>query len=501
MTAARAAVATLVWLSACGGGGGAGPRVTVASKAFTESVILGEMTAALARGAGATVEHRRQLGGTEIVFRALETGAVDVYPEYTGTLTLEILRAEMAGRSDARTLADVLAVHGLRATRPLGFHNNYGIAMTEARAAALGIRRISDLRAHPELRVVVSNEVMSRADGWPGLRAAYALPHEARGMDHDLAYRALAGGAADVTDVYTTDAEIRAHGLRVLDDDRRFFAAYEALLVYRADLATRAPAVVAAIERLEGRLDNAAMIALNARAKLDHVPESGVAADFLTAHVGGAVTAAARERVLATIASRAIEHTAMVALSLLAAIAVAVPLGIVAARRPRLGRVVVGVAGLLQTIPSLALLVLLIPLVGIGSPPAVTALFLYGLLPIVRNTHAGLVGIPESLRLSARALGLSSAARLRLVELPLAMPTIVAGIKTSAVIAVGTATVGALVGAGGFGQPILTGIRLNDFGLILQGALPAAAMAVGLESLLAAVERRVVPRGLRPPGA
>src|SRR6185369_9892113 len=152
-----------------------------------------------------------------------------------------------------------------------------------------------------------------------------------------------------------------------------------------------------------------------------------------------------------------------------------------------------------QTIPSLALLVMLIPLLGIGSPPAVAALFLYGLLPIVRNTHAGLVGIPESLRSSARALGLPSRARLRRVELPLALPLIVAGIKTSAVIAVGTATIGALVGAGGFGQPILTGIRLDDFGLILQGAVPAALMAIGLEAALGALERRVVPRGLRAP--
>ena len=186
-------------------------------------------------------------------------------------------------------------------------------------------------------------------------------------------------------------------------------------------------------------------------------------------------------------------------LSLLAAIALAVPLGIVAARRPRIGRIVVGAAGLMQTIPSLALLVLLIPLLGIGSPPVIAALFLYGLLPIVRNTHAGLVGIPESLEISARALGLPPRARLRMIELPLAMPFIVAGIKTSAVIAVGTATVGALVGAGGFGQPILTGIRLDDFGLILQGAVPAAVMALALEALLGAVERRVVPRGLRPP--
>ena len=469
--------------------------VVVASKGFTESVILGEMVAALVRGAGVPVEHRRQLGGTEVVFRALETGAVDVYPEYTGTLTKEILRNEMADRS----LDAVLAAHGLRATKPLGFDNSYGLAMTEARAAALGIRRISDLLAHPELNLVFSNEVMNRGDGWPGLRARYGLPHEARGMDHDLAYRALGSGGVDVMDVYTTDPEIHANKLRVLEDDRRFFPTYEALLLYRADLAARAPAAITAMARLEGKLDNKVMIGLNERVKMDHVPESDAAVDFVTANVSDTAIVAPRQHALSAIAARAAEHTTLVLLSLLAAIALAVPLGIVAARRPRIGRIVVGAAGLMQTIPSLALLVLLIPLLGIGSPPVIAALFLYGLLPIVRNTHAGLVGIPESLEISARALGLPPRARLRMIELPLAMPFIVAGIKTSAVIAVGTATVGALVGAGGFGQPILTGIRLDDFGLILQGAVPAAVMALALEALLGAVERRVVPRGLRPP--
>jgi len=469
--------------------------VVVASKGFTESVILGEMVAALVRGAGVPVEHRRQLGGTEVVFRALETGAVDVYPEYTGTLTKEILRKEMADRS----LDAVLAAHGLRATKPLGFDNSYGLAMTEARAAALGIRRISDLLAHPELNLVFSNEVMNRGDGWPGLRARYGLPHEARGMDHDLAYRALGSGGVDVMDVYTTDPEIHANKLRVLEDDRHFFPTYEALLLYRADLAARAPAAITAMARLEGKLDNKVMIGLNERVKMDHVPESDAAVDFVTANVSDTAIVAPRQHALSAIAARAAEHTTLVLLSLLAAIALAVPLGIVAARRPRIGRIVVGAAGLMQTIPSLALLVLLIPLLGIGSPPVIAALFLYGLLPIVRNTHAGLVGIPESLEISARALGLPPRARLRMIELPLAMPFIVAGIKTSAVIAVGTATVGALVGAGGFGQPILTGIRLDDFGLILQGAVPAAVMALALEALLGAVERRVVPRGLRPP--
>jgi osmoprotectant transport system permease protein len=442
------------------------------------------------------VEHQRQLGGTKVVWRALETGAVDAYPDYTGTLYEEILRDETPGRT-LDELGAALARHGLRMTAPLGFANGYALAMTEARAGALGIRRISDLATHPDLRLVFSNEVMDRRDGWPGLRERYALPQRARGMDHDLAYRALDAGAVDVMDIYATDAEIRAHHLRVLEDDRGYFPSYEALFIYRAALAERDPAAVAALRQLEGQLSAPAMIAVNARAKLDHVPESEVAAGFLAQHHFDGARAAAKEGPLRALAQRAAEHTTLVVLSLLAAIALGVPLGILAARRPRLGRFVVGAAGLLQTVPSIALLVLLIPLVGIGTPPALVALFLYGLLPIVRNTHTGLVGIPEPLRDSARALGLAPGARLRLVELPLALPAIVAGIKTSAVIAVGTATIGALVGAGGFGQPILTGIRLDDFSLILQGAVPSAVMALALEWIFDLVERRAVPRGLR----
>jgi osmoprotectant transport system permease protein len=159
---------------------------------------------------------------------------------------------------------------------------------------------------------------------------------------------------------------------------------------------------------------------------------------------------------------------------------------------------VLGAVGVLQTVPSLALLVVLIPLMGIGAAPTVAALFLYSLLPIVRNTHAGLAGIAPSLIDSADALGLSRAARLRRIELPLAAPTIMAGVKTAAVIAVGLATLGAIVGAGGYGQPILTGIRLNSTPLILEGAIPAALLALVVQGLLGLAERRLTPRGLRP---
>jgi len=182
---------------------------------------------------------------------------------------------------------------------------------------------------------------------------------------------------------------------------------------------------------------------------------------------------------------------------LLAAILVAVPLGVLAAKRPRLGQPVLAVAGVVQTVPTLALLVFMIPLFGIGTVPAIVALFLYGLLPIVRNTHAGITGIPASVRESAEALGLPPGAILRLVELPLASPLIFAGIQSAPVINVGTATLGALIGAGGLGQPIFTGIRLDDVGLILAGAVPASMLALAVQALFELGARLLVPRGLR----
>jgi osmoprotectant transport system permease protein len=253
---------------------------------------------------------------------------------------------------------------------------------------------------------------------------------------------------------------------------------------------------VRALRRLGGRIDAATMTAMNARVKLDRVPEPRVASEFLARELGvlaPVVDETRGQRLLRTTR----DHLTLVGISLSAALALALPLGILAAKRPRLGTAILGAAGVLQTVPSLALLVLMIPLLGIGPPPAIAALLLYSLLPIVRNTHSGLRAIPDPLRESAEALGLSPAARLLRVELPLASPAILAGIKTSAVINVGTATLGALIGAGGYGEPILTGIRLDDAGLLLEGAVPAALLALGVQSLFDALEHVLVPRGLR----
>ena len=465
----------------------AAAALQVGSKQFTESVIVAEIAVQTLRAAGIAAEHRKELGGTRVLWEALRAGQIDLYPEYTGTLSQELLGGE-------RDVAAALRAAGLRMSASLGFEDTYAMGMRRADAERLGIRSLSDLAARPGIEIAVSNEFLRRRDGWPRLREVYGFSGaRVRGMDHALAYAALRAGEIAATDLYSTDAEIKAGDLRVLEDDRGAFPRYDAVLLRRAHLPAEA---VRALAGLEGAISAEEMVAMNARALLDRVPEAQVAADFLRRKHG--IVAESRPRaLLARIGQRTLEHLFLVAVSLAAAIAIAVPLGIAAWRLPRAGRAILGAAGVIQTVPSLALLVFMIPLLGIGAGPAIVALFLYSLLPIVRGTHAGLTGIAPELRESGAALGLPPRAVLRLVELPLATPSILAGIQTAAVIDVGTATLGALIGAGGYGQPILTGIRLADTRLILEGAVPAALLALAVQALFALLERILVPRGLR----
>jgi osmoprotectant transport system permease protein len=475
------ALAVLCALSVCIPASAQG--LTVGSKRFTESYILGEI---IAQSAGAT--HKPGLGNTAILLEALKSGSIDVYPEYTGTIAREILKTEE--RLDLAGLNRKLSALGLAAGIALGFGNSYALGMRRKDADRLGVKRISELANHAQLRVGLSHEFLGRADGWPGLQAAYRLPQKPRGLDHGIAYEALAAGEIDVIDLYTTDAKIERYGIVALQDDRSFFPAYDAVLLYRAEVAGR----LAALKKLEGRIDTATMVRLNARAELDKVPFADVAREFLGSTAQrrntfwAALFAPDFGRLLA-------EHVGLVFGSLAIAALAGIPLGLLAARVRRLAQPVLVLAGLLQTIPSLALLAVLIPLTGtIGVWPAMIALFLYALLPIVRNTHAGLLGVPRGVVQAGTALGLSSRQVLAKVELPLALPVILAGLKTSAVINVGTATIAAFIGAGGFGERITQGLALNDHVVLLAGALPAAALALLVHGAFELIERRLVAR-------
>ena len=448
--------------------------VIVGSKVFTESVILGEVATQSLRQQGIEARHDRELGSTRILWTALLSGRIDTYVEYTGTIAAELLNNPELRTDDE--LRAALAARGLRMSAPLGFIDTYALGVRDDLAQRLGLASISDLAAHPELRIGLSNEFLGRADGWPGLSATYHLQAFApKGLDHEVAYRGLASGSIDVTDFYSTDPEIDRNHLRILTDDRRFFPDYRGVYLYRTNAR---PEMVRVLDSLGGRLDTAGMRRLNAAVTLGHRAEAQVAAEWLGL---ARETVGQGESRLTRILTRLREHLLLSGLSALVAVLIGIPLGIVSARRQGVGRWIIGTSGVLQTVPSLALLVFMIPVLGLGFLPACVALFLYSLLPIVRGTATGLMEIPASLQEAATSLGLTTRTRLTRIELPLAMRSILSGIKTASVINVGTATLGAIIGAGGFGQTIMSGIRLNDTGLILEGAIPAALLAVAVE--------------------
>ena len=460
----------------------------VGSKRFTESYILGEI---IVKAAGGAV-HRQGLGNTGIVFAALKAGSIDLYPEYTGTIAKEILKLD--GNAGIDELNRALAPMGFGVAVPFGFNNSYALAMRDERAQQLGIRSLSDLAKHANLKLGLSQEFIGRADGWPGLKSAYGLPFATpSGLDHGLAYEAVAAGKIDVMDIYTTDAKIERFSLRVLEDDRKFFPRYDAVLLYRLDVLRRFPKEFELLKKLEGRIPERTMIRLNAAAELQG--RSFAEAAALLGSESGSVTKTER-KFLSVLFGPDFwrltgEHLVLVFVSLAAGIAIGVPLGVVASKLKGATQLILGAVGVIQTIPSLALFAFLIALLGtIGTLPALIALFLYALLPIVRNTHAGLDAISTGMRQASLALGLARRDRLRRIEIPLALPSILAGIKTSAVINVGTATIAAFVGAGGYGERIVSGLALNDNATLLAGAIPAAALALIVQGTFELGERR-----------
>jgi osmoprotectant transport system substrate-binding protein/osmoprotectant transport system permease protein len=487
------------------------PPVIVASKPFGESYLLAEMFAQLLEARGFTVERRPGLGATELAFQALRTGAIDVYPEYTGTgLTAILHEAALSDPRDAFTrvaleFARRWDIHWLP---PLGFENTYAIAVRRETAERLGLHTLTDLaRAGPQLTAGLTPDFIGRPDGLPGIQRAYGIGFKAvRALGPAIKYQALAAGNVDVIDGYATDGFIARYDLVVLQDDRRFFPPYQAAAMVGSRLYREAPGAVLALEELSGRLSEAAMRGLNRRVEVDNAPIGAVAKDALRQLglvAGGeaerrAGGQAGRESLGAymlaqgpTLLRLTGRHLLLVAISLAAAVLVALPLGLLLERTDRAAEATIRVVGLLQTIPGIALLAFMIPLLGIGVVPALVALFLYSLYPILRNTYTGVRAADRDAVSAALAIGMTPGQVLRYVRLPLAAPVIMAGIRTAAVINVGTATLAAFIGAGGLGDPIVAGLSLSDSRMILSGAIPAAMLALAVDAALGLLERAV----------
>jgi osmoprotectant transport system permease protein len=464
--------------------------VVIGSKNFTESYILAEAAAQLLEHNGIEVERRLGLNGTRISFQALVNDAIDLYPEYSGTIS-EVILGD-SSLSDWQDIEAALAERGLMLLAPLGFDNTYAIAVTGEVAREHNLQAISDLNSLPALRVAFPHEFLNRPDGWPGLQSLYRLPQRVGGIEHGLIYEAMENAQVDVTAVYSTDGEISRAGLVILQDNLGYFPEYRAAFFARQDLSQE---VLAVLSALGGRIDNERMQELNLAA-LGSASIAEVASTFLVAE--GLIGSAATEpSFLPQLWRNTQRHLKLTLIALVLAICVGVGIAILVHRQRAATNTFLYVAGLLQTVPSIALLALLIPIVGVGQKPAIIALFLYSLLPIARNTVTALHTIPAAYRQVAAAMGMTRLQELRHVLIPLAMPHMLSGIRTAAIISIGTATLAAFIGAGGLGDPIVTGLALNDSSLILRGAIPAACLAIFAEMMFGAIERWLVVPHMR----
>lgn len=466
--------------------------IRVGAKHFNEGYILSEIISQLLESEGYTVERKYNLGGTLVCFEALKNNAIDIYPEYSGTLSAEILKKGQLSYQEIN-----LALQKnfqLEIAEPYGFNNSYALVIKKELSEAKNIRTISDLKNHTKLNLGLSYEFLKRQDGWDNLAKNYSLPQLPVGLEHGLAYQALDQNKIDLTDAYSTDGEIPKYNLVVLKDDQHFFPQYEATSLYRKEMDNRAKQI---ITRLNGKIDETKMQTMNASVLYDKRTFEQVAAAFLANEKLVVKKETANTSVTQDILKKTGTHLLLTFSALLLAILFAVPLGVWLYWNPAISKSILYFTGLLQTIPSIALLAIMIPLFGIGTLPAIVALFLYAVLPILRNTLTGLQSVDPLLKKVGDGIGMNRYQKLKLVEFPLATPTIIAGIRTAAVINVGTATLAAFIGAGGLGEFIVTGLALNNTELILRGAIPAALLALLVEFGFTFLEKAWVPKHLR----
>src|SRR6266704_3689416 len=304
--------------------------VVIGSKKFTESYVLGEIAKRTLTNAGVPAEHRQGMGGTIILWQALRGGQIDAYPEYTGTIAQEVLKTDR--ELSLSEIRDALAKFGVGITESLGFNNTYALVMRRSEALRLGLRTISDLRNHPELKVGLTHEFLDRHDGWQPLRARYRLPQQnVIGIDHALGYSALASGSIDVKDAYSTDAKITENDLVVLEDDLQFFPRYSAVFLYRLSLPA---STITALRRLEGTLDETRMIRLNAEAERTKNYARAANLFFEGNHTS---TVATGDTFFHKLKRWTLRHLQLAGMSLLLSALAGVPLGILASRGGTIG--------------------------------------------------------------------------------------------------------------------------------------------------------------------
>lgn len=466
--------------------------IVIGSKIFTESYILSEIASqTIEYQSNAHVDRKFGIGNSGMLVEALGSGKIDLYSDYTGTIAETILK-----NSSVRTLDEIrqaLEPLGYTISDSLGFNNTYALAVRESFAKKYNVRKISDLKSiSAPIRAAFSYEFMDRKDGYPNLMNQYGLRlGSVIQIEHSLVYQAISENAVDMIEVYATDANVKKFNLVILEDDLKAFPDYTAVWIARTEFVKAHEPLWRDLSRLSGKISVQQMQAMNEQADLQKENFSDIAAKFLNRPPKKTVS------MVDQVWLRTKEHLFLVSFALLFSVIIGIPIGIFAATYEKVGQTILVLSAVIQTIPTLALLCFLIPFFGIGLKPAIVALCLYSLLPVVLNTFTGIRSVDSRHIENAKAFGLTNAQILFKITLPLSSLMILAGLKTATIVTIGTATLAALIGAGGYGTLIVSGLSLNDIPTILAGAVPAAAMAFMVHVLFEIVTRTFIPKGWR----
>ena len=481
--------------------------LVVGSKFFTESYILSEMVVLLLEEESQQpVERKLGLGGTQVAFQALNDGKIHVYPEYTGTGYAAILKKQ--GESHPDRVYQIVdrsfrEKWGIEWSRPIGFNNTYALAVRGNDKEFEGVRTLSQLSEKGVEDYIYASpyEFMERKDGQVEFAKKYNFnftPSQVLAMEAGLMYSAIRDKKVDIIVSYSTDGRIKAYNLRLLEDDKMFFPPYHVSLVAKSEVLRKSPALRQVFKRVENLITEDEMVYMNDQVDRLKREPIDVARAFLEKkgliEKGSYDVFSDKKRYFFKLL---IEHLSLSFGALALSILVSLPVGVLLTRYQRLGKVVFPIINIIQTIPSLALLGFLIPIMGIGFVPGLFALFLYSLLPLIRNTYTGILGVHKDYIEVSKGIGLTNMQILLIIEIPLALPVILAGLRTAAVIVVGTTTLVALIGAGGFGDPIFRGISTVNSHLILLGAVPVALLSIIVDKSIEYSERWLVSDGLR----
>ena len=489
-------------------------EVIIGSKIFTENILLAEMLSLLLEEKyNFKVIRKFNLGGTKLVFDSLINKEIDIYPEYTGTGYTMILK--MSGETHPKKTYKIvkrefLDQFSLVWSLPLGFENTYALAVRNSDSRFKKINNISQLKEKTNmLNIGMGHEFMERKDGYSNFIKKYQLNFQKDKtwtMNQGLMYSALKNKKMDIIMAYSTDGRIEAFNLKTLKDDKHFFPAYEVAYLTREEFLKYYPRIKKAFKELEGNITEKEMIFLNSQVDQLKYDLSQTARNFLIEKnlLEDDIQNLKQQSWLDYYISKKeyffkifYEHLKLIFVSLFFALLLAIPIGVWASYNIQVEKTVFLIVNTLQTVPSLALLAIFIPFLGIGFWPAVVTLFIYSLLPIIRNTFEGIKNIDRVFVSAGAGIGLNSWQVLRYIQIPLALPMILAGVRTSAVIVVGTATLAAFIGAGGLGDPIFRGIATLNSKLIFLGAVPACLLAIFIDRFLALLEIAIIPKGLK----